>query len=208
MIEDTLDDTQKFVLHVGLLPVFMAIGGCCIWYRIRKSKYDDIRGEFKKNLIENENTNSLNDHIEMSQLYSENTLQKLWNIDSKSWTLNFNNQREKFLIMIKLTQCLIINEINHYQNENDIQFIMKCDLNIDHGLILSFSVIKRYDNIEDKWRVNIFWDDENSQQLLCQWFDKGYIQEFIQFTLKWFEQSDIEPYVDNDDHLELKQEKD
>eukprot|EP01084_Bolivina_argentea_P052552 96532_1 len=76
VISNSINDIQKMILHLGLLPIVMGFGALCMSIRIRKSKYDDIRGEFINQIKDNNNTYALNTHmnIEMQNLKKKNEI--------------------------------------------------------------------------------------------------------------------------------------
>ena len=63
-------------------------------------------------------------------------LQRLWIRDSGLWAAKFNNKRDKFLHMVKLTKSVKIKSMNNYENKKDIQFQIDAELTFSSFLFL------------------------------------------------------------------------
>lgn len=149
-------------------------------------------------------------------------LQRLWERDSALWTTSFNNKRDKFLKVIKLTKSLEIKNIKNYENEKEMIFQILAELNLNQEIlnkeIFQFQLSKSYkadveiDQIENvkeiDWILNIEWKDENayiaindalkSKEAKKQNGDnlgtQEILNEFTSFILQWLSSNNIEQF--------------
>ena len=148
-------------------------------------------------------------------------LQRLWERDSAIWTSRFNNKRDKFLKMIKLTKSLRIRSISNYENIKEMRLQIDAELNLNQELInkeiFQFSLSKSYksdieiNQIKDfkniDWILNIEWKDKNAYTAISgalkpnqsrKQNDRNNVEEilneFTSFILQWLSSGNVEQF--------------
>ena len=166
------------------------------------------------NLIETDLENIDDFFNEEKEASAIDNLQRLWERDSGLWTVTFNNKRDKFLKMVKLSKSLKIKNVNDYEKEKEIIFQINAELNVNKEIfqfVLSKSYksdkvkieeIKDFKNIE--WILNIEWKDENVIKAICESLKnkddqndeeiEEMVNEFSKYSLQWLASSNVEQF--------------
>lgn len=170
------------------------------------------------NLIETDLENIDDFFDEEKEASSIDNLQRLWLRDSSLWTQTFNNKRDKFIKMVKLSKSFKIKNINNYEKDKEIIFQINAELNLNKEkfqFVLSkgyksdnikINQIKDFKDIE--WILNIEWKDDNVIKAICESLKNNdnnqndqndqqiveIVKEFSNYSLKWLASNNVEQF--------------